>query len=201
MKHDRTKSLYQYWDQVRAGRRAPRRLEIEPSAIASHLPNVFILERVDATAYRFRLAGTHLCGYCQRELRGRLFTSLWPSEEHDAVQTLMSSVTEQGAGAVAGLEGKEPQGRGAQFELLLLPLATSQGALDRIIGSISATDSPYWLGHWPIVSWSIKSTRIVWPDGEPENVIEHLPVSVPNSLASIRERLTVIEGGLSRSSK
>ncbi len=151
--------------------------------------------------YRFRLAGTHLCGYFARELRGWLFTSLWPDEQRGTVQSILNSVTEEGSGAFAGLEGKEPQGRSAQFELLLLLLSTNQGAFDRIIGSISAIDSPYWLGNWPIVALNFMSTRIVWPDGEPANLIELLPVSISNSLDSIRQRLRVIEGGLSKSSK
>jgi len=194
MKHERTKALYQYWDGVRGKRRAPRRLEIEPGAIAPLLPNVFILERVDPATYRIRLAGTHLCGYCGHELRGRLFTSLWPEEEREAVRSLLHSVTEDAAGAVAGLEGREPQGRSASFELLLLPLATTQGVCERVIGAISALDQPYWLGNWPIVAWNLKSTRILWPDGTPPTYGEPAPVAYP---PQFRGWLKVIEGGLS----
>ena len=41
-------TLYSYWNEVRAGRLAPQRLEIEPSRIAGVLAETFMLERVDA---------------------------------------------------------------------------------------------------------------------------------------------------------
>lgn len=196
MKHETTKALFEYWDGVRGTRLAPRRLEIEPAAIAALLPNLFILERLDQTSYRFRLAGTQLCSYCGHELRGRQFTSLWPEETREAVESLLFSVTEDAAGVVAGLEGKEPQGRTAAFELLLLPLTTAQGTFDRIIGAISPLEMPYWLGGWPVVAWSLKSTRILWPGGQPPAITESDTVHRLHPPASPRAHLTVIEGGL-----
>ncbi|MEQ1673140.1 MAG: PAS domain-containing protein, partial [Hyphomicrobium sp.] len=37
-----TQKLYTYWNDIRAGRLAPKRFEIEPSQIASMLPDTFI---------------------------------------------------------------------------------------------------------------------------------------------------------------
>jgi hypothetical protein len=197
MKHERSQALFEYWDSVRAGRRAPRRLEIEPGAIAPHLPNIFILERLDEGSCRVRLAGTQLCSYCGQELRGRLFTSLWPVEERAQIESLLASVTEDASGAVAGIEGREPQGRTARFELLLLPLATSDGKFDRVLGTISAIDMPYWLGGWPVVAWSLKSSRILWPSGQPPALTDVPPVRTLSAVSAPRKRLTVIDGGRS----
>ncbi|MEO1694679.1 MAG: PAS domain-containing protein, partial [Pseudomonadota bacterium] len=47
MKHSTSHSLYAYWNEVRDGRPAPRRFEIEPSRIAHILSETLILERVD----------------------------------------------------------------------------------------------------------------------------------------------------------
>ena len=41
-------TLYGYWNELRAGRLAPQRLEIEPSRIAGILSETFMLERIDA---------------------------------------------------------------------------------------------------------------------------------------------------------
>ena len=49
-----TQALYGYWNEIRAGRLAPKRFEIEPSLIAGILPDTFILERVDNDTSRFR---------------------------------------------------------------------------------------------------------------------------------------------------
>ena len=56
-----SQTLYGYWNDIRAGRLAPKRFEIEPSQIAGMLPDTFILERIDNETSRFRLAGTRIC--------------------------------------------------------------------------------------------------------------------------------------------
>ena len=202
MKHTRTKALYDYWDKVRAGRPAPHRLEIEPSAIGSLLPNIFVLERLEPTSFRFRLAGTHVCAYFAAELRNRQFTSLWPQDEREAMESLLFSVTEDGAGAVAGLEGSEKEGRVASFELLLLPLTTRSGAFDRIIGSINPLNAPYWLGNWPISGLTMRSVRLLWPNGQPDFLLTaeqqgHGPSTGSVHRTSDGPKLTVIDGGRS----
>ena len=194
MKHEKTKALYEYWNSVRGNRQAPRRLEIEPGAIASLLPNVFILQRMEQAIYRFRLAGTHTCAYFATELRDKAFTSLWPHGEREAVDSLLRSIGEEGAGVVAGLEGRERSGRVAPFELLLLPLATKPDRYDRVLGSMCAIDSPYWLGNWPLISVRLTTVRILWPGRRP-SVIEHFTPSTDAEIGG--HQLTVIDGGLS----
>ncbi|MEO1650333.1 MAG: PAS domain-containing protein, partial [Pseudomonadota bacterium] len=58
MKHTTSHSLFSYWNEVRRGRPAPRRFDIEPSRISHILAETLILERIDFETYRFRLAGT-----------------------------------------------------------------------------------------------------------------------------------------------
>lgn len=198
MKNYRTKELYDYWDSVRGTRAAPRRLEIEPGSIGSLLPYVFVLERLDPVSYRFRLAGTHVCAYFGMELRGRQFTGLWPAKERDAVESLLFSVTEDAAGAVAGLEGREQGGRMARFELLLLPLSTRLDRYDRVIGSINPVEAPYWLGNWPITAISMRSVRLLWPNGQPDFLTQPEDMAaIGQSAVGAPHPFRVIEGGRS----
>ncbi len=74
-------TLFNYWNQVRAGRIAPHRLEIEPSRIAGILAETFMLERVEAGTYQFRLAGTRLCELFGSELRGKNFLEGWSEQD------------------------------------------------------------------------------------------------------------------------
>jgi len=197
MKHERTRALYEYWNQVRAGRPAPRRLEIEPGAISPLLPYVFILERRGPTNYRFRLAGTHVCAYSGGELRDHSFTAMWPKEEREAMESLLSSVCEDAAGALLGFAGHAKGGRSAAFEMLLLPLTTRTGIYDRVLGSMNALESPYWIGNWPLSRLETKSLRLLWPDGQPRFLLEdagetaHVRVATSDG----ERRLTVIDGG------
>ncbi len=48
MKQRTIQTLYAYWNELRAGRVAPRRLEIEPARIGSILPETFMLERTES---------------------------------------------------------------------------------------------------------------------------------------------------------
>ena len=57
MKLRTNQTLYAYWNELRAGRIAPRRLEVEPSRINSVLAETFMLERASPSTYRYRLAG------------------------------------------------------------------------------------------------------------------------------------------------
>ena len=107
MKQRTLHTLYGYWNEVRAGRLAPRRLEIEPSRIAGILSETFMLERVDAATYRYRLAGTRLCELFGSELRGTNFLDGWSEQDRaDAGAATWPRVCEQGAVVSAhALEG------------------------------------------------------------------------------------------------
>jgi len=70
-------TLYGYWNEVRAGRLAPQRLDIEPSRIAEILAETFMLEWVEPGTYPYRLAGTQLCEIFGSELRGKNFRGGW----------------------------------------------------------------------------------------------------------------------------
>ena len=73
MKQRTSHILFNYWNDVRGDRLAPRRFDIEPSRISKILAETFILERVDSHTYVFRLAGTKICEQFGIEFRGRNF--------------------------------------------------------------------------------------------------------------------------------
>ena len=70
MKHATTRELYDYWNRVRGGERAPLRSAIEPSDIRRILGEMFILEVLDRDSYHVRLAGTRICALYCREIKG-----------------------------------------------------------------------------------------------------------------------------------
>lgn len=49
--------LHAYWDKLRAGRAMPRRAEIDPVDIATHLRRVHLLSVEGPDAFRFRIYG------------------------------------------------------------------------------------------------------------------------------------------------
>jgi hypothetical protein len=167
MKHASTRELYAYWQRLRGARPAPDRTEIEPSDIRRILGDTFILEAVSRHEYRFRLAGTRVCALYGRELKGQDFLSFWQGKDREAVSTMLAAVSQDAAGAVFGMKGVSAHERELPCEILLLPIRQKGEGWTRILGSILPMNDPYWIGVHPIMSQTISSLRLIWPDERP----------------------------------
>ena len=77
MKHPSTRAFYSYWDEKRAGARAPDRSEIEPGAVRALLGDIFVLSYDVASGYPFRVAGTRVCALLGRDVKEQSFTGLF----------------------------------------------------------------------------------------------------------------------------
>ena len=167
MQQKTLQALYGYWNELRAGRLAPQRLEIEPSRIAGILSETFMLERVDAATYRYRLAGTRLCEMFGSELRGKNFLDDWRDNDRHVLERDLATVCDEGAVAVIRLECSSDNRHRVEFEAVLLPLVHAGQNIARIIGAMSATSAPHWLASEPLPNRRLQSHEIVWPDQRP----------------------------------
>ncbi|NVK34018.1 MAG: PAS domain-containing protein [Rhodobacteraceae bacterium] len=167
MKHGVTQTLYNYWDELRNGRPAPNRSEIDPGSIRGLLGDTFILEVSNPNAVRYRLAGTRLCSAHCRELKGRNFLRGWNDKDREALVSLVAAITEDAAAAVVGISGHTERGQTLPMEMLLLPLNVPGEGRVRVLGCSTPMERPYWLGLHPILKQSITSLRLVWPDERP----------------------------------
>lgn len=182
MKHHATRDLYQYWQNLRGARPAPDRSEIEPADIRHLLGNTFILEVVSRREYRFRLAGTKVCALYGREMKGKDFAEFWDRKDREAVATMLSAITSDAAATVMGLTGRSDHGRDLPMEVIMLPLRQRNDGYTRILGSLSAMDDPFWIGIHPIMTQSIASMRLIWPDENPTRLVKGVdapPANVP----------------------
>ncbi|QKP77304.1 PAS domain-containing protein [Methyloligella sp. GL2] len=192
------KLLYAYWNRVRNGRLAPRRLDIEPAAIAPLLPETFIAECAGPMRYRFRLVGTKICHQFCRELGGTDFLDLWEQEDREEVTSLLVRIFGEGAVGEATFLAHTKSGRSCRFDLLLMPLTHGGDAVNRCLGAIAAADAPFWLGAEPDLTLELIDTALHWPKGEPAQAPRPQEAPHPSQLeALIRSRFTVHDGGLS----
>lgn len=164
MQQASTRTLYTYWNEIRGARSAPERRDIDPTRIREALAYTFILESADGIDFDFRLAGSHLCASYCRELKSRPFSALWSAKDRDAVETLMRAVTEDHAVALVTFEGLSDRDEKLAFEMALFPLRHNGVTTARVMGGLTALDSPYWLGIHPIASQRITGLRLIWPD-------------------------------------
>lgn len=164
MQKTSTKAIYQYWNGLRGSRSAPDRRDIDPTRIREALSNTFILELGEDNAFAFRLAGSHLCNAYCRELKSRSFSALWHERDKDAIETLVRAVTEDHAVALVTFQGSNAIHSKTAFETILMPLRHNGSTHARILGAMTALDTPYWLGVQPVVEQRITGLRLIWPD-------------------------------------
>jgi len=165
MKQTASLWLYSYWNELRNGRKAPNRFEIEPVKIGPLLPETFILETDDTRSFRFRLAGTRICETYGYELKGLDFISFWKDRnDHEAIESLLHTIKEDGSAGLLEFTAFNDEGEACRFEILLLPLIHSGDCVNRIMGSLSPIDTPYWLGTSPLKSQSLDDLELIWPE-------------------------------------
>jgi hypothetical protein len=179
MQKQSTRTLYEYWNGLRGSRSAPDRKDIDPTRIRGALSNTFILELNAEDEFDFRLAGSHLCSAYCRELKGRSFTRLWHPRDRDAIETLIRAVTEDHAVALVTFQGMTNSNSKAGFETVLLPVRHNGTTKTRILGALSALDTPYWFGVEPVMEQRISGLRLIWPDEALQEIARDVAAALP----------------------
>lgn len=195
MRNKTSTQLFQYWNVIRGDRELPRRNEVDPSAIRTLLPQLFILERDHFGGMKFRLAGTHVCALFDHDFRGRQFATLWLGSQAGKVLQIGRRVMTQHVPVVLSATARTDDGRELETETLLLPLASNEGHSDRILGSLSPLSRPYWLNATPVSGLDVTGLRVLDPDRTAAFLNE--PVERDASQPGIRrvQHLRVFEGG------
>jgi hypothetical protein len=206
MKHSTTRSLFSYWNTLRAGRMAPRRFEIEPGRIGDILPDTFILERYDAETFPYRLAGTRICERFGREYRGQNFLNGWSPAHLAILRARLNTITVQGGVALFTFEAESRTGKSVLCEMIVLPLVHMHAHADRFLGATSTLETPAWLGYDPLDHRRLLTDEIIWPDGRPQvaeapddRQLPFLPhIRTARIVRQDRRQFRVYDGGLSK---
>lgn len=200
MRNIQSKTLYNYWNNLRGNRIAPDRREIEPSDIREILADTFILE-IDQT-YRsisFRLAGTRLCSAYGRELKGYGFLGLWAEASNMSVFQAVQGVYQNSKPCALSFVAESEGERTVNYEMLLLPIQNGTSNSLRILGISSCTDMPSWIGSDPIINNRLKSCRYIEPHAiQSPSLVPEFQDLTENEISQSRQvrHLTVIDGGL-----
>jgi hypothetical protein len=171
MKHATTRMIFSYWDALRGERAAPERGEIEPGEIRHVLADTFILEVASGRKATVRLAGTRICAFFGRELRGEAFDRLWHVEAMNDVDRAVETVLDETAGIVAGLSAVTDEGASVDFEMILLPLRHRGKPHARILGALSPSTVPPWIGLYPVRYLTTSTFRVLWPAGRTTKLV------------------------------
>lgn len=200
-----SQSLYSYWDALRGSRPAPKRFEIEPSRIANTLPDTFILERVNYTNARFRLAGTRITDALGMELRGKNLFELFKIDDRRTLQNQIELIASRCAVGLFHMVAESAEGKSTTFEVLILPLMHTSETIERFLGSVTSREKPEWLGSVPLTRQKLIHHEMIWPGRErSENERDfHYQAPVLHTrreariVRSARRQFRVFDGGLS----
>lgn len=136
MRQTAAKAIFSYWQSIAPDSGAPARSTIEPRALKSHLPDIFMLERLDRAVFAFRLAGTRLCARYGRELRDHDFVRLWPSTQQGVVLEALNRCLQSDQPITMTGYASLLNGASVSMEVLLLPIADADGKTTRILGAL-----------------------------------------------------------------
>ncbi len=140
---DPSKSLLEYWVSQCGDRGFPDRAAIEPSEISRILPNIFIVEIVagEETDYRFKLVGT-LIVELEGECTGRLLSELFADRDEHA--NIWQQYDDCCLGEIYVRNGNLGwlRKKFIDYEVVLLPLYGSGGAVEYLIGAAHGTLLP-----------------------------------------------------------
>lgn len=205
MRQRTSAALYAYWNEVRQGRIAPRRFDIEPARISELLPDTFMLEQDPSGTFKYRLAGTHICAFFQSEFRGRNFLADWTAADRETIERHLSDITLRGGVGLFTIEFQADNNEVALFEMIILPLVHMQDSINRYLGAISPINKPMWMNRVAPITQRLVRNEIIWPEGRPHVLAERARRQVPFAphirhgrlVRSDRRQFRVYDGGLS----
>jgi hypothetical protein len=140
MRHKTTEAVFDYFNELRAGRAAPIRTEIDPAALKTVLPDLFILEKGRDGVVRFRLAGTRVCLILGQEVRSREFGEIWNIAARHRMKLAADAVLANQNALEIAVNTSADFEESLDLEMLLLPLYSTVDTCDRIFGSLVAVD-------------------------------------------------------------
>ncbi|MGU9980562.1 PAS domain-containing protein [Phreatobacter sp. HK31-P] len=189
-------SLFTYWDQLRAGRPAPDRAEIDPRDIAPILGSTFILEGDRAGSLPYRLAGSRVCALFGREMKGVGFLDAYSDAARPVAIRALRDALAANAGLLMALTGTSTAGRTMAMEATVLPLVHRGRIGARMIGCLTAPETPYWVGRDGIRTIAVESVRLLWPNWSGADVVAREATIQPGLRPFAgRPALRVIQGG------
>ena len=134
MAHSNTARMIDYWNACKGDGTAPARSAIDPSEFADIITQAFVIGRLRAGLYPFRLAGSLLEDLHRRSLLSEDFLGLWAIPDRPKVSVALESALQAEEAVVAHAIGRTAQGHQAKLEILMAPLAGPAGEVDRLLG-------------------------------------------------------------------
>lgn len=200
LRHRDAASLHAMWSALRGQRPAPFRAELDAERIGAKAPYLAILEHVGPSNFRVRIAGDRLNRWFGLELRGMSVLAMVEGPARNHMQAALNRVVADPAVGVVRGKARAVDGRALPFEMVLLPMRSDFGRIDRVLCGLWLIDPPAVLAC-PVLldADDIRVCPVDDEEGEgvaiiePENVIE---TATPCAAPSATDQPIVTRGHL-----
>lgn len=183
--------LLRSWTELRGGRSAPNRHDLDLRHLRHLVPYLFIAEHRGGGGYVWRLAGTGLCDLHRRELTGHDLLAAWDAFEQGVLLRFLSGVTLSHKQAVLRLAYVTDRHQQIDAEMLALPLIAADGATTHVLGGLFPS-APQDIRHYDtLMPLEITSARFL------DQETSEMP-ALPGTTQA-RRKFQVISGGRSQS--
>lgn len=142
LKHPDAASLHDMWRTLRGPRPAPFRAELDAERIGAKAPFLAIFEHVGPSNFRVRIAGDRLNRWFGMELRGMSVLAMVEGPSRNHMQAALNRVVADPAVGVVRGRARALDGRSQAFELVLLPMRSDFGRIDRVLAGLWMLDAP-----------------------------------------------------------
>jgi hypothetical protein len=136
MVHAEIRQLHDYWERLRAGDGVPYRSDVDPRDMECNARNLFVVEETGDRVYRFRLAGSALLEAFGMELRGMPPRAVMEGRSRESLSALIGEVLDEPGVGYLRLSPVGGSCSDGLWEMLLLPLRTDLGRIERILGGL-----------------------------------------------------------------
>jgi hypothetical protein len=134
------RDLLEIWRSKRQSLPFPRRADLSPFDLKTHLGHLFLLDvERDPLRFRYRLVGTAITRVVDRDATGRYFEDIYSGRLLETVVEVMSWVVRERAPLRVFSRTGHGCNRVYLYDGLLLPLAKDGETVDMILGELRFT--------------------------------------------------------------
>jgi hypothetical protein len=137
------------------------------------LPQIFILRRAAPRQFHFRLVGGLIADLHGRDLREEPFLKLWDEADRSHLSLALEAARRQAEPLVIDCEARTADRGHMRLEMLLAPLMSADGEIDRLLGFYQPLSPVTALAGRPLAGLSLGHIQM-FGSGRPMVAFPHL---------------------------
>lgn len=188
--HPGARMLLGQWLELKAGRAAPSRADLDLRQMRRQAPWLFILEPAgEGAGFAYRLAGTALCAFLRKEMTGQDVLAGWGRFERSALARALGTVTSRLQPAHFRIRFLTDRGQRIGADMLALPMMARDGKSVHVLGGLFPHGNPEIWSYDRLSPADLAGVRLF--DGKPEPAGSRAAAQAPR-------KFRLISGGLDR---